>query len=39
MWRFKTDGFVLSSPAVVGGIVYIGSHDNYLYALDATAGE
>ena len=33
LWRYKTDGEVSSSPAVVGGVVYIGSDDGYLYAL------
>ncbi len=28
----------MSSPAVAGGTVYIGSTDNFLYAIDATAG-
>ena len=27
-----------SSPTVVGGVVYIGSHSGYLYALDAKTG-
>lgn len=29
----------LSSPAVVDGVVYFGSGDNYLYAVDASTGE
>ena len=37
-WRYKTgdDGF--SSPAVADGVVYVGSEDYYLYALDAGSG-
>ena len=38
LWRHKTDGYVLSSPAVVSGVVYVGSYDNYIYALDAETG-
>ena len=30
LWRFKTDGDIYSSPAVVDGVVYIGSTDWYL---------
>jgi eukaryotic-like serine/threonine-protein kinase len=29
---------VLSSPVAVNGVVYIGSQDKYLYALDGAAG-
>lgn len=38
-WAFKTEGWVLSSPAVSGGVVYIGSDDKNLYALDAATGK
>ncbi len=38
-WRVQTGGMVESSPAVSGGVVYIGSGDGYLYALDALTGE
>ena len=42
VWTFKTDvrsvGFG-SSPAVAGGVVYVGSLDNWLYALDARTGQ
>jgi outer membrane protein assembly factor BamB len=37
-WKVATDGPVWSSPAVVGGVVYIGSDDNHVYALDALTG-
>lgn len=37
-WKFKTGGRVFSSPVVAGGVVYVGSLDHYLYALDATTG-
>jgi outer membrane protein assembly factor BamB len=48
-WKFETGkspimGDVLtphsvSSPAIVDGVVYFGSEDNYLYALDAESGQ
>jgi eukaryotic-like serine/threonine-protein kinase len=38
-WRIQTGGMVESSPTVSGGVVYIGSGDGYLYALDALTGE
>jgi outer membrane protein assembly factor BamB len=38
-WSFKTGSFIgLSSPAVVNGVVYFGSSDHNLYALDAATG-
>ena len=33
-WKFKTGKGVTSSPAVVDGVVYFGSDDNHLYAVD-----
>ncbi len=38
LWRFKTEGAVKSSPAVVGGRVFVGSDDNRLYAIDLASG-
>jgi len=38
LWTFDTGKPIQSSPAVVGGTVYIGSEDNHLYALDAVTG-
>jgi outer membrane protein assembly factor BamB len=38
VWRFKADGRVLSTPAVVGDLVYIGSSDGRLYAIDRATG-
>lgn len=38
VWRFKTNGRVLSTPAVVGDVVYIGSTDGRLYAVDRATG-
>jgi outer membrane protein assembly factor BamB len=37
-WKFHTDGPVLSSPIVSGGLVFVGSSDNFLYALGSTTG-
>jgi outer membrane protein assembly factor BamB len=36
-WSFAT-GPTSSSPAVANGMVYVGSNDNNVYALDATTG-
>jgi len=37
-WQYKTGGPVVSSPAVMGGTVYFGSYDGYVYAVDAKTG-
>jgi outer membrane protein assembly factor BamB len=37
-WTFPTGDAVTASPAVVDGVVYGGSWDGYLYAIDATTG-
>jgi len=37
-WRFKTDGPIYSSPVVYGKMVFLGSYDSYMYALDAESG-
>ncbi len=37
-WKFTTGFQVESAPTVVNGIVYVGSDDNYLYALNANTG-
>lgn len=38
-WTFATAGAIHSSPAVVDGIVYVGSQDSYVYAVKADTGE
>jgi outer membrane protein assembly factor BamB len=38
-WRFSTGAKILSSPAVLDGVVYVGSADGNLYALDARDGK
>ena len=37
-WKFETDGKVRSSPVVVDGVLYVGSDDGQVYALDAETG-
>jgi outer membrane protein assembly factor BamB len=37
-WSYSTGGSVYSSPAVVGGRVYVGSGDGKVYCLDAITG-
>ena len=45
LWRFKTEGPIFASPAVVDGVVYVGvrqggdERDHHLYAIDAGTGE
>lgn len=38
-WKFHTAGRVISSPAVGNGVIYVGSTDGNLYAIDAASGE
>jgi parallel beta-helix repeat protein len=38
-WKFQTGGPIVSSPAVADGIVYVGSADGYMYAVNATTGK
>ncbi len=38
LWKYATDGVVESSAAVVSGVLYVGSFDNNIYALNATNG-
>ncbi len=37
-WSTMTGGSILSSPAVVNGVAYVGSDDAKVYAMDALAG-
>ncbi|MGB7900916.1 MAG: PQQ-binding-like beta-propeller repeat protein [Halobacteriota archaeon] len=39
LWKYATSGGVVSSPAVAHGVVYVGSFDGNVYALNATTGE
>jgi len=38
-WKFRTDGPIFSSPVVASGVVYIGSWDGSLYAINSTTGQ
>ena len=38
IWNYITSGRVSSSPVVVGNVVYVGSGDGNVYALNATNG-
>lgn len=38
-WSFQTGEAIVSSPTVAGGTVYVGSSDNFLYAVDAGSGK
>ena len=37
-WKYTTNGAVSSSPSIVNGRVYVGSHDKNIYCLDARSG-
>ncbi len=37
-WKFKTGGRIFSSPAVLNGMVYVGSEDSSLYAVSVDSG-
>jgi eukaryotic-like serine/threonine-protein kinase len=37
-WRFHAGGAIVSSPAVAHGMVYVGSSDHRLYAVDERSG-
>jgi len=38
-WKFKAEGAVTTSPALVDGLIYFGSQDGNLYALNSESGE
>src|SRR4030042_1094029 len=38
LWSYTTGASVYSSPAVTNGVVYVGSMDDNVYALDAATG-
>jgi eukaryotic-like serine/threonine-protein kinase len=38
-WKFHTSGRVISSPAVSGGVVFVGGTDGNLYAVDRESGQ
>src|SRR5659263_54894 len=38
IWRYQTNGFIKSVPAVSNGVVYFGAEDKMFYAIDAKNG-
>jgi len=38
VWNYTTGGWIASSPAAAGGLVWIGSEDGNIYAFDAVSG-
>jgi hypothetical protein len=38
LWSYTTGNQVHSSPAIFGGVVFVGSDDNKIYALNASTG-
>ena len=38
-WSFQTGNKIRSTPALCNGVVYFGSDDGHLYALDAQTGK
>jgi eukaryotic-like serine/threonine-protein kinase len=38
-WTFKAGGAIVTSPAVVDGVVYIGAMDGHMYAIDQQTGK
>jgi serine/threonine-protein kinase len=38
VWNYTTKGAVATSPTVANGIVYVGSYDGNIYALNARTG-
>jgi outer membrane protein assembly factor BamB len=39
VWKFQAGASVVSTPAVVGGALFVGADDGKLYALDASTGK
>jgi len=39
LWVYEAGDSVTSSPAIANGMIYFGSYDDYVYALDAGTGE
>src|SRR6266699_3112872 len=37
-WKFRCGDAITAAPAVADGVVYVGSHDHHLYALEARTG-
>ena len=39
LWKFETKGDILSSPIVADDVVYFGSNDHHLYAVNSRTGQ
>ena len=39
LWQLPTDGYADASPAIEGGVVYVGSEGGIVYAVDAQSGQ
>jgi len=39
LWNYTTGSGIYSSPAVANGMIFIGSYDNHVYALNETNGQ
>ena len=39
VWSFATKGAIVSSPSIVNGVVYFGSQDHNVYAVNAETGD
>ena len=39
VWKFQTSEAIASSPAILDGVVYFGSWDGHLYAVNANTGQ
>jgi glucose dehydrogenase len=37
-WKFHTGGLIISSPAIAGDVIYVGSTDGNLYAVNLSSG-
>lgn len=37
-WKYRTGGQIYSSPVVVNNVLYVGSNDSYLYAININDG-
>ena len=38
-WKFKAEKIVGSPPSIAEGMIYFGSYDGYLYAVDIETGQ
>lgn len=38
LWKLKTKGKIFSSPVTADDVLYVGSEDGFLYAIDASTG-